>query len=179
MHRGRPRDDAQGLDAGKVRDHRLGHAVGEILLRRILRDVTKWQDRNTADRAARRRGRRIVGAVGGRSPQRFRDRRCRSRSAAAILLEAGRNQMVDVGGCFRPERSQRRRRRIDDREHQRLRPVLRKRPLSCGQFEQRDAKRVDVRSRVFFLARELFGRHICQRTHDSARLGQPARHRVA
>jgi hypothetical protein len=51
--------------------------------------------------------------------------------------------------------------------------------LSCGQLEQRDAKRVDICSRILFLTRELFGRHICQRTHDRARLGQPARHRVA
>ena len=179
LHRGRPRDDPQGLDAREVRDHRLGHAVGEIFLRRVLRDVAKRQDGDAADRAPRRARAtarwsrwRAAAATLPRPP-------LPKQAGAAVLLEAGRNQTVEVGGGFRPEGSHRRGRRIDDREHQRLRPVLRKRPLSCGQFEQRDAKRVDVRSRVFFLARELFGRHICQRTHDRARLGQPARHRVA
>ena len=103
----------------------------------------------------------------------------RGRPARAVLLEAGRNQIVELGGGVRPKGSQRRGRRIDDREHQRLRPFLRKRPLSCRQFKQRDAKRVDVRSRVFFLARELFGRHICERTHDGPGLGQSARLGVA
>ena len=106
VHRGRPRNDAQGLDAGKIRDHRLGHAVGEVFLRRILRDVAKRQDGDTADRAPRRAGRRLAGTVGGQPPQRFRDRRCRSRPARAVLLEAGRNQTIEVGGGFRPEGSQ-------------------------------------------------------------------------
>jgi hypothetical protein len=60
FHRGRSRDDPQALDAREVRDHRLGHAVGKVFLRGVLRDVAKRQDGDTPDHAPRQGGRRIA-----------------------------------------------------------------------------------------------------------------------
>src|SRR5437879_12247665 len=46
-HRGA--DDPQAPDLAQLGDERLGHAVGDIFLRRVMGEVFEWQHRKRAD----------------------------------------------------------------------------------------------------------------------------------
>ena len=162
-HRRRARDHAQGLDARKIRNHRLGHAVGEVFLVGILRDVAKRQHGDSADRGPRRAGgrgslpkartsaarfrdRRRPMRDGARCPSRGRTRQTRSKSAGA----SGRSDRTDGAGVLTIANISACGRSCGNGR------------VPVGQFEQRDAKRVDVGARVVRLARAV-ARAPCRR----------------
>src|SRR6266851_2458625 len=50
MHGGRARDDAQRTELCQLRNQRVGHSVGEVILCRVTRKVLQWQNGNRVNR---------------------------------------------------------------------------------------------------------------------------------
>ena len=173
LHRRGARDHAQRLDAGEVGDDRLGHAVGEVLLRRVARDVAKREHGDGADRrrgpepAARRTSSRRRWPAAPRATCAADAGRC----AGSLLRHASTSWSRSAGSSGRSDRSGRRR-VAEDLEHQRLGALLDERPPAGGHLEEQHAEGVDVGAGIVGVLGELLGRHVGQRADDHPGLGE-------
>ncbi|TMQ70208.1 MAG: hypothetical protein E6K80_09225 [Candidatus Eisenbacteria bacterium] len=91
-HGGGARDDAQRPDLGQVGDQRLGHAVGEVLLLGVAREVL---EREHGDRLDTRR-RRGASRRAGRDAPELQGDLARVRPPLRILLETAQRQRFQL-----------------------------------------------------------------------------------
>ena len=102
-HHRRARDDLQRADRRQARDQLLGHAVGEVLLRRIARQVLEREHRERADLRMQRAACLAVVKRGlprderPRRRRRERPRRARRWPSAStrVRRHAGRERLVE------------------------------------------------------------------------------------
>ena len=106
------------------------------------------------------------------SAQRLIDYCRRSRPIARLFAQTLGDQSIERIRHVGSEPGRGWRRGIDDREHQRLRPVSHERSLPRRHLEQHRTERVYVGARVR-LAEQLLRRHVGQRAHDHPRLRHP------
>jgi hypothetical protein len=165
LHRRRARDHAERLEARELRDQRLGHAVGEVLLRGVVRDVVERQHRQRTDGVGLARPGLRAALAGLLQPAQLAAQVERGLEPdARRLLEAAPDDAVEVGREVGPDVRERRRRVAQDGGAHVRRPG--EGPAPAGQLVEHDPQREQVGPCVDRVATDLLGGHVGHRPHD-------------
>ena len=173
----RARNDFERSKPRQARDDRLGHAVGEVLLFRIARQVHQRQDRQPSDglqgRALGRRRRRESPRAGGLIQPPGNETQLgshgggRRRTIGVIFRQRPLDQVFQCPRRVLPQAPERRGIVTEYRGDQRRDGGRLVRPLTRGHFEQHRAQGKQVGSCIARPTLELLGRHVGDRTRES------------
>ena len=153
------RDDAQALQPREVRDERLRHAVHEVFLGRIVRDVFERQHGQRADPLVRGAGRPLFDrALEG--AQLLQDVACRLVAIARRLGQAAIHQQRQLAGNVGSGCIDRRRRIAQDRRAQLGQGFSAKRPPADCELVDQDAEREEIRAAVHGFTLQQLGCHV-------------------